>query len=237
MERYQERKDRLEGKAADVDRPIRIADSEDGPGFLRLRIEQDLDDLFEQAGQQPRQVKKVEAEEVEEAKKDSDVVDVLTAYQKRSMREDRGSKRIVKSPRQRKEEYEESKVRLFATTSALGVTGSLCFYAASGFDAAFSFGLGALAALAYLSGLAAYADNADNPMGSVLGGRRFLAPIVLVLLVNGWDRIEARIPEVAALGLHPQLLPAILGLLMYSGGKVISGLLPKEPESADPTTK
>merc|ERR1719188_1071840 len=166
-------------------------------------------------------------EDAERPAQDKDVIEYLTAMQLKAQREDRGSRRVVKSKEQRREDYEETKVQILATTAALGASGSLGFFLASGVDAAFSFGLGSVAALAYLSGLQSYTDNADNVMGQALGGRRFLAPILLVLLVEGWDRVEARIEPVAALGLHPQLLPAILGLLMYSGGKVLQGLLPK----------
>jgi len=228
--RYEEQKHKLLLKRAAVadDRPAEKATS-DGPGFLELTNVQDIDRMIEEARARPPKPRHEapSGEGAERPAQDSDVVEYLTAMQLKSQREDKGSKRVVKSKEQRREDYEETKVQILATTAALGASGTVGFAVASGVDAAFSFGLGSLAALAYLSGLSSYTDNADNPMGMALGGRRFLAPILLVLLVEGWDRVEARIEPIAALGLHPQLLPAIFGLLMYSAGKVLQGLLPK----------
>ncbi|CAJ1420524.1 unnamed protein product, partial [Effrenium voratum] len=50
-------------------------------------------------------------------------------------------------------------------------------------------------------------------------------PVVVLLIVQGWPRIEAQVPELAALHLEPSLLPAILGFFTYTVGKVVAGIL------------
>lgn len=158
---------------------------------------------------------------------DEGIAEYLEALQKRSAKQDRLSRRVVKSREERRQEYDESKLRIYAATASLGAIGSGTAVLLYGTNEAFSFCLGSAGALLYLSGLSDYADNAESPLGTALGGRRLLVPVVLVLLVIQWYKVEALVPAVASLGLEPQLLPAILGFFMYSLGKVIGGALPK----------
>jgi len=161
----------------------------------------------------------------DEVEDEEDIVEYLETLQKRSAKSDGISRRVVKSREDRRQEYEDSKGRILAATAAIGVLGSAGASVFYGVNAAFSFGLGSLAGLYYLSSLSAYTDNAENPLSIAMGGRRYLAPVILVLLVIQWYKIEALVPAVASLGLEPQLLPALLGFLMYSLGKVIGGSL------------
>jgi len=128
---------------------------------------------------------------------------------------------VAKSPQERREEYESTKNVMFAATLSIGAAGTAAAAANYGPDEAFGFALGAAAALQYLSGLTSYTDNADSPVGLALGGRRFLAPVLLVLLVEGWPKLEAQFPSIAELGLHPSLPAAILGFFTYNVGKVV----------------
>lgn len=159
----------------------------------------------------------------EAVEEDEGVAEFLLDVQRRSARADGVSKRVVKSPEDRKRDYEETKLRMYAITGALGLAGSGVSAVQFGIDVAFGFGLGSIAALSYLTGLSAYTDNAESPMGQMMGGRRLLTPVILVLVVQGWDRIEAQVPMIAELHLQPALLPALLGFFLYSVGKVLGG--------------
>jgi hypothetical protein len=165
------------------------------------------------------------AQPEDEGEDDDGIVEYLEALQKRSATSDKISRRVVKSREDRRQEYEESKLRMSASTAAIGVIGSACASVLYGVNEAFSFGLGSLAGLYYLSSLSDYTDNAENPLSVAMGGRRFLVPVILVLLVIQWYKIEALVPAVATLGVQPQLLPALLGFFMYSVGKVLGGSL------------
>jgi hypothetical protein len=154
--RYEEQKDKLLlSRAAPVadDRPTRKEPS-DGPGFVELTNVQDIDRFVEEARMRPPKPlhDASPGEDAERPAQDKDVIEYLTAMQLKAKREDRGSRRVVKSKEQRREDYEETKVQILATTAALGASGSLGFFVASGVDAAFSFGLGSVAALAYCPG-------------------------------------------------------------------------------------
>eukprot|EP00913_Durusdinium_trenchii_P004481 g4160.t1 len=64
------------------------------------------------------------------------------------------------------QDYEDTKIRMFAFTAAFGGLGTGFSMVMYGVNVAFSFGLGAIGGLSYLSGLASYTDNAENAMGS-----------------------------------------------------------------------
>jgi len=218
-------------------------------GFLELTNVQDIDDMFERARQQEQAAHAAPSEKAEEvaqapaaaaggdegAEQDEEqeedrIADYLEGIQKRSAMQDRVSRRVVKSQLERRQEYEESKLRIYAATATLGVAGSGAAAALYGTSEAFSFGLGSIGALMYLSGLSDYTDNAESPVGTALGGRRLLVPVILVLLVTQWYKVEALAPAVAELHLQPQLLPALLGFFMYSLGKVIGGAISNQKE-------
>jgi len=176
------------------------------------------------------QAREAAAEEAEDEGEDEGVADYLATLQKRSLQKRKDNKKWLKktivrrSPEDRKKDYEATKVRMFGITAALSGVGFVYTYAAYGVSIAFSFGLGAIGGLLYLSGLASYTDNAENPMGSALGARRLLTPVIVLLVVQGWPRIEVQVPEIAELHLQPALLPAILGFFVYTVGKVLAGL-------------
>lgn len=153
-------------------------------------------------------------------RRDDDIIDYLEGFQKQSAKEQRLSKRVVRSVEERRQEYEATKVRMFAATSAFGFVGTGIGAVAFGTDEAFSFFLGSIGALLYLSGLSSYTDNAESPIATVQGGRRLLVPIILVLLVTQWYKLEILFPAVAALGLTPVLPVAILGFFTYNLGKL-----------------
>lgn len=187
----------------------------------------DMDAMFQQASsRKPKSAPKApKSEEVEE---EEGIADYLISMQKLSSRrllENQPTKaRSKRSPEERRQDYEETKVRMFAFTAAIGSLGTGFSMFTYGVNVAFSFGLGAVGGLSYLSGLASYTDNAENAMGA-LGARRLLTPVVVLLIVQGWPRIEAQVPEIAALQLEPSLLPAILGFFTYTVGKVLAGVL------------
>jgi len=225
--RYDETLERLNGVHADA--KAEAPEEKPRSGYLKLAEVQDLDDLLESARMPPMKLPepppapKLEVVEVEEEAEDEGIAEYLEAIQKRYKMEDRISKRVVKSPEERRQDYEDTKLRMLGVTAGLGVAGTGVSAMMYSTDTAFSFGLGAVAALLYLSGLSSYTDNADTPVGTALGGRRFLVPVLLVLLVIQWYKLEAQFPFVASLGLKPELLPAILGFFTYNAGKVLSG--------------
>eukprot|EP00443_Scrippsiella_acuminata_P052169 CAMPEP_0115535984 /NCGR_PEP_ID=MMETSP0271-20121206/87536_1 /TAXON_ID=71861 /ORGANISM="Scrippsiella trochoidea, Strain CCMP3099" /LENGTH=300 /DNA_ID=CAMNT_0002968649 /DNA_START=18 /DNA_END=915 /DNA_ORIENTATION=+ len=84
----------------------------------------------------------------------------LEQVQQQSKMQDRVSKRVVKSPEERRQDYEDTKSSVSASTAFFGVVGTGAAAVLYGADGA----------LAYLSGLSNYADNAETPMGQVMGG-------------------------------------------------------------------
>lgn len=188
----------------------------------------DVDAMFERASPAKPRAAKVLKEEEETEEDDDGIADYLISMQKRSSRrllENQPTKaRSKRSPEERRQDYEDTKVRMFAFTAAIGGLGTGASILTYGVNVAFSFGLGAVGGLSYLSGLASYTDNAENAMGA-LGARRLLTPVVVLLIVQGWSRIEAQVPELAELHLEPSLLPAILGFFTYTVGKVLAGIL------------
>jgi len=125
--RFQEQKDRLlRGPAVADDRPARREPSV-GPGFLELTNVQDIDRLIEEARTSPPKPlhETSSGEDAGRPVQDRDVVEYLTAMQLKSQREDKGSRRVVKSKEQRREDYEETKQQILSTTAALGATGTL----------------------------------------------------------------------------------------------------------------
>merc|ERR1712107_156659 len=155
---------------------------------------------------------------------DEGIFEFLEQVQQQSKMQDRVSKRVVKSPEQRRQDYEDTKSSVSISTAAFGFVGTAAAAALYGADTAFSFGLGSFGALAYLSGLANYADNVETPMGQVMGGRRLLVPVILVLVVTQWEKILLRVPALADIGLTPMLLPVLLGFFTYVLGKVVGGM-------------
>eukprot|EP00933_Yihiella_yeosuensis_P038096 TRINITY_DN32060_c0_g1_i1.p1 TRINITY_DN32060_c0_g1~~TRINITY_DN32060_c0_g1_i1.p1 ORF type:complete len:421 (-),score=73.35 TRINITY_DN32060_c0_g1_i1:54-1151(-) len=166
-----------------------------------------------------------ESQDSDDQTENEGIADFLREVQANSKRADKFSRRVVKSPEQRKQDYEDTKGRMSSITLGLGFLGTVVSQIMYGVNVAFSFGLGSIGALAYLSGLQNYADNADSPMGQAMGGRRLLVPVIVVLMIEGWPRIEAQVPQIADLHLQPELLPAILGFFLYTAGKVLSGVL------------
>jgi len=232
------RLDQTEVKEAPPTRPKRSE-----KGMLNLAPVQDMENLLESAHMPPpkplmkgkihmgthtevgeSEGKDEKEEEEEEEEEEERISDYLEGLQKRYRAQDKVSKRVVKSPEQRRQEYEDTKLRMYAVTAGVGIAGAGYASVGYGMNEAFSFGLGSVAALAYLSGLSSYTDNAESPVGTALGGRRFLAPILLVLIVTGWEKIEARVEAIASLGLEPVLLPALLGFFTYSIGKVVGSM-------------
>jgi len=201
-------------------------------GFVELSAVQDVDQLMAAASAKrvatpKRSEEELLPEAVEESKEEIESsIQYLESLQKRYKTEDRVSRRVVKSPEERREDYEQTKLRMFAATTAIGVGGTAFSSMMYGTNEAFSFGLGAIAAVQYLSGLSSYTDNAENPAGLALGGRRFLAPVLLVLLVIQWYKLEAQFPSIAALHLEPVLPFALLGFFTYNIGKVIGEAFP-----------
>lgn len=193
-------------------------------GYLELPDEINIEELL-QARQARSAAHSAHESTVEEREQDEGIADYLTNLQKKSKKLDGISRRVVKSPEDRKQDYEATKGRMTAITATLGILGSILCFFMYGINVAFSFGLGSIGALSYLSGLSAYTDNAETPMAQVTGGRRLLVPVVVVLLVTGWPKIEAQIPAIAELHLEPSLLPAILGLFLYTAGKVLGAVL------------
>lgn len=208
--------------------PAEPAGSEESgeSGGLEIPAALDMDAMFEWAAPRRRREKRPKGEDAEE--EDEGIADYLISMQKLSSRrllENQPTKaRSKRSPEERRQEYEDTKVRMFAFTAAIGSLGTGFSMLMYGVNVAFSFGLGAVGGLSYLSGLASYTDNAENAMGA-LGARRLLTPVVVLLIVQGWPRIEAQVPEIAALQLEPSLLPAILGFFTYTVGKVLAGVL------------
>jgi len=207
-------------------------------GRINLMSKDSMDEIVERHAEKAKAEelqKRMESMSVSKALKGGTTVteedeQVITSYlenlQQRSATETKISRRVVKSPEQRREEYEETKGNLVATTLALGVVGTGVALAAYGVNEAFSFGLGSFAALAYISGLSSYTDNAESPIGMAVGGRRFLVPVILLLLVIQWDsKLEVVSPEIASLGLDPVLPATIMGFFTYNLGKVLSGAL------------
>lgn len=210
------------------EKPAEPAGSEESgeSGGLEIPAALDMDAMFERAAPRRRREKRPKGEDAEE--EDEGIADYLISMQKLSSRrllENQPTKaRSKRSPEERRQEYEDTKVRMFAFTAAIGSLGTGFSMLMYGVNVAFSFGLGAVGGLSYLSGLASYTDNAENAMGA-LGARRLLTPVVVLLIVQGWPRIEAQVPEIAALQLEPSLLPAILGFFTYTVGKVLAGVL------------
>lgn len=229
--KYQGALEKLEGK------PLAHSNeaAPEGPksGFVELTNSLDIDHLIAKAGpsallpkQKHHDVSAATSQPEEEAE-DEGIAEFLEGIQKRLMKEDSLSRRVMKSPEDRKKDYEETKLRMYAITVAFGMIGSGVSSILYDVSTAFSFGLGSLGALSYLTGLSAYTDNAESPMGQALGGRRLLSPVLVVLIVTGWDRIEEKVPMIADLHLQPALLPAILGFFLYSVAKVLSGSFSK----------
>lgn len=198
-------------------------------GTLEVPGALDVDALFERAQQtsgSKTSKKQALQAEVEDETEDEGIAEYLISMQKvgrRKAKEGR-PRRERRSPEERRQDYEDTKIRMFAFTAAFGGLGTGFSMVMYGVNVAFSFGLGAIGGLSYLSGLASYTDNAENAMGA-LGARRLLTPVVVLLIVQAWPRIEAQVPEIADLHLEPSLFPAILGFFTYTVGKVLAGLL------------
>mmetsp|Transcript_36093 Transcript_36093/g.83130 ORF Transcript_36093/g.83130 Transcript_36093/m.83130 type:complete len:419 (-) Transcript_36093:101-1357(-) len=199
----------------------------------KVEIGRSIDDLYATSHSPSSAGSEVKQREVPVSEKDAEdegVADFLANLQRRNLRKNGQNKqwikkRIVKSPEDRRKDYEDTKVRMFGITAALGGLGTAYAFIAYSASIAFSFGLGSIGGLLYLSGLSSYTDNAENPMGAALGARRLLTPVVVLLIVQGWPRIEAQVPQLADLHLQPALLPAILGFFIYTIGKVLAGLV------------
>jgi len=161
----------------------------------------------------------------DEEEEDEGIAEFLEQVQARSKRQDKLSARVVKSPDQRKRDFEDLKNSVSVATAGLGVLGCSVSAVMYGANVAFSFALGSVGALTYLSGLASYADNADNPTGNANGGRRLLVPVILVLTVVQWEKICYYIPALGETGLTPEIFPVVLGLITYILGEVIGGFV------------
>jgi len=242
--RYSEAAERLDQPRGNQAKAQEAPSSSSSAGLQKGRINvlsmDSMDDMIEQHAETMKAQKlqkKMQSMTVDEAFKHSGEAAVsaedekaftgyLETLQARSATEDRISKRVVKSPQERKEDYEETKGSLVLATAGSGLIGTVAAFAGFGVNEAFSFGLGSLAALLYISGLSSYTDNAESPVGMAVGGRRFLVPVLLLLIVIQWDtKLEVLSPELASLGLDPVLPAAILGFFTYNLGKVLSGLL------------
>lgn len=235
-ERFDEHKRRLDGQPAAV--PSASAKSASAPaaqrGFLELYNTQDLDALVQAAEAAPPKPKAkkepirfaLPSEGDAATEEDDDgIVEFLEQVQKQTQIQDRVSKRVVKSPEKRRQDYEDTKLAVTASTAALGVAGSVVSLVQYGADAALGFGLGSVGALLYLSGLSQYADNAESPMAQASGGRRLLVPVILVLIVANWEKLCFYVPALAASGLQPELLPLLAGFFTYVLGKIIGGMI------------
>jgi len=196
-------------------------------GYLNMASVQDIDEMFAQARAAPvkKQEQSASSAVEEEEEEEESIADWIEAQQKQSATKDKVSKRVVKSPAQRKEDYEETKDNLFLTTGALGVVGAVVSFALFGLDTAFSFGVGSLGALYYLNGLAAYSDSAEKAQG---GPPRLLVPVILVLVVVQWEKLCYYAPALTELHLHPEILPVLMGFFTYVIGKVASSLVPSK---------
>lgn len=198
-------------------------------GYLEIAKVQDIDEVFANARAKPVKKQRVATtgEDEEEGEEDDEgIADFLWAVQKQSAMQDKVSKRVMKSPAQRKEDYEETKDNLVLATALLGVVGAIVSFFMYGVSTAFSFGMGSFGALYYLSGLSAYADAAETPMGQVMGGRRLVVPVILVLFTVQWEKVCYYAPALGGLGVTPELLPVLMGFFTYVIGKVTSSLIP-----------
>mmetsp|Transcript_65088 Transcript_65088/g.121292 ORF Transcript_65088/g.121292 Transcript_65088/m.121292 type:complete len:390 (-) Transcript_65088:104-1273(-) len=238
--RYDTAAQKLDKRGQREPKETQLPEASTGPtkGRINLMSMDSMDEMIErhaEAAKAEELQKKLESMSVGKALKEGESVSkedekTITSYlenlQQRSATETKISRRVVKSPEQRREDYEETKGSLVLTTLALGMVGTGVAFALYGVNEAFSFGLGSFAALMYISGLSSYTDNAESPIGMAVGGRRFLVPVILLLLVIQWDsKLEVVSPEIASLGLDPVLPAAILGFFTYNLGKILSGAL------------
>eukprot|EP00931_Biecheleriopsis_adriatica_P004296 TRINITY_DN105992_c0_g1_i1.p1 TRINITY_DN105992_c0_g1~~TRINITY_DN105992_c0_g1_i1.p1 ORF type:complete len:407 (-),score=99.55 TRINITY_DN105992_c0_g1_i1:94-1281(-) len=226
-------RNKLDGSEESSSSDHKIEQSGSRRGFLEMTSAMDIDAMMEEARSREHRQSPVPVEAGAEVQPDDPasegVADYLAAIQEKSRKEDAQNKkwlsnRVAKSPEERRQDYEDTKARMLGITAALGVSGTGMAFAMYSASAAFSFGVGSVGALLYLSGLSSYTDNAESPMGSALGARRLLTPVIVVLLVTGWPKIEAQVPALAELHLEPTLLPALMGFFLYSVGKVLAGV-------------
>jgi len=237
--RYDEQFDILEGRNRVKPEKKEVPKQKEQPqrkGYLELTNLQDIDMLVARTGREvlatphaPKISAQVAAMMVEQAEdeeeEDEGIAEFLEQVQARSKRQDKLSARVVKSPDQRKRDFEDLKNSVSLATAGLGVLGCSVSAVMYGANVAFSFALGSVGALTYLSGLASYADNADNPTGNANGGRRLLVPVILVLTVVQWEKICYYIPALGETGLTPEIFPVVLGLITYILGEVIGGFM------------
>jgi len=237
--RYDEQFDILEGRKRVKPEKKEVPKQKVQPqrkGYLELTNVQDIDMLVARTGREvlatphaPKISAQVAAMMVEpaedEEEEDEGIAEFLEQVQARSKRQDKLSARVVKSPDQRKRDFEDLKNSVSVATAGLGVLGCSVSAVMYGANVAFSFALGSVGALTYLSGLASYADNADNPTGNANGGRRLLVPVILVLTVVQWEKICYYIPALGETGLTPEIFPVVLGLITYILGEVIGGFV------------
>lgn len=245
--RYEER---LAASSGVTKAPAPVKEKERKRGYVEFAAVQDFDALLEQRRAQEMFTPKEKAEAKQaaqdavaaaadaavEAEERRSNIQYLSAVQARTTVEDRKYTKVVRSRELKKAEYESSKMVMNFVVTLIGVLGSAFASVAFGANEAFGFALGIAAALQYISGLQAYTDNATSPLGATLGGRRFLAPLFLVILVQAWPRLELNVESIAALHLEPSLIAALMGFFTYNIGTVTSKLFPfllGEPKKQD----
>lgn len=210
---------------------VNLAGAQD---FDSLLDERDAADLGERLTAK-KEKEKIEMDEAEMAAYEKDKqenIAYLQMLQEKSntearLRGEKASRRVRRSPQERKDEYESSKTMMFASTASIGVVGSITGNLLFGSGVGFAFALGSAAAVQYLTGLAGYTDNAENPIGGAVGGRRFLAPVLLILIIQLWPNFEANYPAIAALHLDPSLLAGLFGFFTYNLGTVAGRAFPR----------
>lgn len=234
--RFQERADQLDGKGAQEHKQQGSPEGGRSRAFLDPARALNAEELFASATLLPRKDAAHGIHPQDEGSPDNSQdgeeewgQDFLAEFQQRSAAEDKLSRRVVKSPDDRRRDYEEEKLNMFLVTAGLGVFGSGFSMMIFGLGEAFGFFLGSIGALLYLSGLANYADNAESPLATATGGRRFLVPIILVLLVIQWYKIEILFPAIASLHLNPSLLATVCGFFTFIVGQVAAGLVKSTP--------
>lgn len=227
--KFQERADHLDGKGVEEHKPEGPREGSSQRTFLEPARVQDIEELFESAALRStlptRAHEPASGAAAEEDQGEDWGQDYLEAFQARSRKENKLSSRVVKSPEDRRQDYEAEKLKMFSVTSGLGVVGTASSVFMYGQDVAFGFFLGSIGALLYLSGLTNYADNAESPLATAAGGRRFLVPVLLVLLVIQWYKLEILFPVIASLHLNPSLPACVFGFFTYIVGQVAAGLM------------